>query len=112
MAGSDFNGGGLCISVVGLSPEYDQSVDERLPFGWRLGVKIRMGKYKVYVTRRIPKPGPEFLEQNDCELTFWDSDDAIPHSDLVKNIKADKYDALLCMLTDQVDAAVMDAAGE
>lgn len=66
----------------------------------------------MYVTRRIPKPGPEFLKKNGCTLTFWDSDDAIPHEDLVKNIKADKYDALLCMLTDQVDAAVMDAAGE
>ena len=66
----------------------------------------------MYVTRRIPKPGPEFLKKNDCTLTFWDSDEAIPHADLVKNMQADKYDALLCMLTDQVDAAVMDAAGE
>ncbi|KAK7093334.1 glyoxylate reductase/hydroxypyruvate reductase-like [Littorina saxatilis] len=70
-----------------------------------------MPKYKVYVTRRIPKPGPAFLKKNDCELTFWDSDDAIPHADLVNNIGENKYDALLCMLTDQVDAAVMDAAG-
>ena len=66
----------------------------------------------MYVTRRIPKPGPEFLKKNDCTLTFWDSDEAIPHEDLVKNMQADKYDALLCLLTDQVDAAVMDAAGE
>ncbi|XP_076451990.1 glyoxylate reductase/hydroxypyruvate reductase-like [Babylonia areolata] len=70
-----------------------------------------MGTYKVYVTRFIPKPGPEFLKKNNCELTFWESDEAIPHSELVKNIGAKKYDALLCMLTDQVDAAVMDAAG-
>lgn len=70
-----------------------------------------MGKYKVYVSRRIPKPGPKFLTDNGCDLTFWDSDDAIPHADLVAAMKKEKYDAFLCMLTDQVDAEVMDAAG-
>ena len=72
----------------------------------------KVEKSKVYVTRRIPKPGPEFLQKKECELTFWESDEAIPHADLVKNMKADKYDALLCMLTDQVDAEVIAAAGK
>ncbi|KAL8601686.1 hypothetical protein ACOMHN_033862 [Nucella lapillus] len=70
-----------------------------------------MGKYKVYVTRLIPKPGITFLEEHDCDLTYWDSDEAIPHPVLVKNISAQKYDGLLCMLTDQIDKEVMDAAG-
>ncbi|XP_076451460.1 glyoxylate reductase/hydroxypyruvate reductase-like [Babylonia areolata] len=70
-----------------------------------------MGKYKVYVTRFIPKPGPEFLEKNDCDLTYWESDEAIPHEELVKNLGAEKYDALLCMLTDKINSEVLDAAG-
>lgn len=65
----------------------------------------------MYVSRRIPKPGPDFLKENDCDLTYWDSDEAIPHADLVAAMKKQKYDGYLCMLTDQVDAAVMDAAG-
>ena len=71
-----------------------------------------MGKYKVYVSRRIPRTGVELLKANGCDLTFWDSDEAIPHSELVKALSKDKYDAYLCMLTDQVDAAAMDAAGK
>jgi hypothetical protein len=70
-----------------------------------------MSNIKVYVTRRIPKPGPEYLKANNAELTFWDSDEAIPKNELVAAMKKQKYDGLLCMLTDQIDAEVMDAAG-
>ena len=70
------------------------------------------GKYKVYVSRCIPQPGLDFLAENECELTHWDSDEAIPHKELVAAMQEQKYDALLCMLTDQVDAEVMDAAGD
>ena len=70
-----------------------------------------MGKYKIYITRQIPKHGIEFLLQNNCELTFWESDEAIPHGQLTKNIAGDKYDGILCMLTDNIDIAVLNAAG-
>lgn len=70
-----------------------------------------MAKYKVYVTRLIPDPGSEHLEANNCDLTFWESADAIPHEDLVNNLKENQYDALLCMLTDKIDTEVLDAAG-
>lgn len=62
---------------------------------------------KIYVTRRVPQPGLDLLK--DHEITFWDSDDAIPKEDLVKNIPG--IDALFCMLTDPIDKEVLDAAG-
>lgn len=67
--------------------------------------------HKVYITRIIQEPGPKALTNGGCELTYWNSDDAIPHADLVENLKAEKYDAILCMLTDKIDAEVLDAAG-
>lgn len=65
-------------------------------------------KRVVYVTRRIPQPGLDLLKA-DCEVKFWDSDDAIPKDELIKNVAG--VDALLCMLTDDIDAKVLDAAG-
>uniref|UniRef100_A0A0B6YVC0 Glyoxylate reductase/hydroxypyruvate reductase n=1 Tax=Arion vulgaris TaxID=1028688 RepID=A0A0B6YVC0_9EUPU len=65
---------------------------------------------KVYVTRRIPKPGVDKLASG-FEIDFYDDDEAIPHQVLVDKLKAKRYDALLCLLTDQIDAEVLDAAG-
>ncbi|KAK7494189.1 hypothetical protein BaRGS_00014662 [Batillaria attramentaria] len=67
--------------------------------------------HKVYVTRIIQKPGPAALEAAGCTLTYWESADAIPREELIKNLKADTYDGLLCMLTDKIDGEVLDAAG-
>lgn len=64
-------------------------------------------KKKIYVTRRVPQPGLDLLQ--DHELTFWDSDEAIPKDVLIKNIPG--KDALFCMLTDTIDKEVLDAAG-
>lgn len=68
--------------------------------------------YKVFVTRNIQKPGLEVLEKNGCELTIWDSADAIPYDKLIENVQGKGYDAILCMLTDKIDAKVLDAAGK
>ncbi|KAK3593252.1 hypothetical protein CHS0354_012340 [Potamilus streckersoni] len=65
-------------------------------------------KPKVYITRRIPKPGIDILKDH-CNLSFWDSDEAIPKEDLLKHVAG--IDALLCMLTDPIDKEVLDAAG-
>lgn len=66
---------------------------------------------KVYVTRRIPKPGFDKLAE-DFEVDFYDDDEAIPHQVLVEKLRAKRYDALLCLLTDQIDTEVLDAAGK
>ena len=67
---------------------------------------------KVYVTRFIPQPGIDLLKQKFDVINFHESDEAIEHSKLVEEMKKEQYDALYCMLTDQIDAAVLDAAGK
>ncbi|RUS86773.1 hypothetical protein EGW08_005433 [Elysia chlorotica] len=68
-----------------------------------------MAEYKVYVTRNIPTPGLDLLAQH-FEITSYECDDAIPHTTLVEALKEKPYDALYCMLTDTIDAEVLDAA--
>jgi len=65
----------------------------------------------VYITRRIPQPGIDTLTRAGFTIDTYDSDDAIPNGVLVDAMQAKPYDALLCMLTDQIDATVLDAAG-
>jgi glyoxylate reductase len=62
---------------------------------------------RVLLTRRIPSSVLAPLqEQHTVEI--YSGDPAIPRDELVRHI-ADK-DALLCLLTDRIDRAVMDAA--
>ena len=72
-------------------------------------VEIR-GQKKVYVTRKIPEPGLKALKDAGCEVTLWEGDDAIPREKLMENVKG--IDGLLCMLTDDIDMEVLDAAGK
>lgn len=69
-----------------------------------MGVKL-----KVYITRRVPEPGVQILKDAGCEVTFWDSDEAIPREELLQGIKG--MDGLFCMLTDIIDGEVLDSAG-
>ena len=68
-----------------------------------------MTKFKVYVTRRVPKPGLDLLLP-ECDIDFWDSDEAIPQDVLLKNVQG--VGALFCMLTDKIDEEVLENAGE
>jgi glyoxylate reductase len=62
---------------------------------------------KVYITRRIPESGIKLLQES-CDVEIWDSDDVVPRDVFLKAI-SDK-DAVLCLLTDKVDAETMDVA--
>lgn len=62
---------------------------------------------KVYVTRRIPESGVKLLQES-CEVDIWDSDDVIPRDTFLDAV-ADK-DAVLCLLTEKVDAETLDVA--
>lgn len=67
-----------------------------------------MPKPKVYVTRIIPEPGLQIL-RDFCEVEVHPSKEWPPsREELIRNVK-DK-DGLLCLLTDRIDAEVMDAA--
>lgn len=40
---------------------------------------------------------------------MWDSDDPVPRNELLKKVKG--CDGILCVLTEKIDAEVLDAAG-
>jgi len=62
---------------------------------------------KVLVTRRIPEEGLALIRAA-CDLTLWDSDDPIPRDRLLRD--AGGVDGLCCLLTERVDAELLDAA--
>ncbi|KAL7855906.1 hypothetical protein AOLI_G00195100 [Acnodon oligacanthus] len=65
---------------------------------------------RVYVTRQIPPRGLQILrESGRVQFELWDSDDPVPRQELLKKVKG--CDGLLCVLTEKIDAEVLDAAG-
>ncbi|KAK1334316.1 hypothetical protein QTO34_005319 [Cnephaeus nilssonii] len=65
---------------------------------------------KVFVTRRIPPEGRAVLAgAADCEVEQWDSDEPIPRKELERGVAG--AHGLLCLLTEQVDRKLLDAAG-
>jgi glyoxylate reductase len=62
---------------------------------------------KIYITRRIPESGIKLLQES-CDVEIWDSDDVVPRDVFLKAV-ADK-DAVLCLLTEKIDAETMDVA--
>jgi glyoxylate reductase len=65
------------------------------------------GKPKVFVTRRIPAVGLDRICQQ-CDAEIW-PEQMPPSYDLLKRKAAD-CDGLVSLLTDRIDAALMDAA--
>lgn len=63
-------------------------------------------KPKVFVTRKIPKPGLDILEK-ECEVKVNPYDRALTKKELIENVKG--MNGLLCLLTDTVDKEVIDA---
>ncbi len=68
-----------------------------------------MAKPKVLVTRRIPQAAFARV-QAACEVTHWDSDEAISRPTLLAWIAG--MDGLYCLITEKIDAEVLAAAGE
>lgn len=62
---------------------------------------------KVYVTRKIPEPGLSMLSK-ECKVTLNRKSSVPDRAEIIRNIAG--KDALLCMLSDRIDAEVMDAA--
>ncbi|HTU93130.1 MAG TPA: D-glycerate dehydrogenase [Gemmataceae bacterium] len=65
------------------------------------------GKPKVFVTRRIPAAGLDRIRQH-CEAEIWPEQMPPPY-ELIRQKIAD-CDGLVSLLTDRIDAALMDAA--
>lgn len=68
-----------------------------------------MPRLRVFVTRRIPDAGLRLLQKHrGLTLDIFEQDRAIPRKELLKRVK-DAH-ILLSLLTDHIDAAVMDTA--
>ena len=65
---------------------------------------------RVVVTGRIPKPGLDILRRDGHEVDVWDSEEQQPREQLLEQVRG--ADALLTLLTEQVDAELLDAAGD
>lgn len=63
-------------------------------------------KQKVFVTRRIPQAGLDLLEK-EFDVTVNPDNRVLTKEEVIKGVK--EADALLCLLTDEIDAEVMDA---
>jgi len=63
-------------------------------------------KPKVYVTRRIPESGINLLEKH-CEVRLYPWNGVAPRGELIREVKW--CDALLCLLTDRIDEALISA---
>jgi glyoxylate reductase len=66
---------------------------------------------RLYLTRNIPEVGLELIKkaQPDIILDYWAEDVACPRVTLLEKVKG--VDVLACLLTDKIDAEVMEAAG-
>jgi len=67
-----------------------------------------MDKPKVYVTWRIPEAALDLLESH-CHVTVNPADRALNNDELLAAVRG--CDAVLCMLTDDINDAVLAAAG-
>ncbi|HZJ25393.1 MAG TPA: D-glycerate dehydrogenase [Anaerolineales bacterium] len=68
-----------------------------------------MAKPKVFVTRNIPEKGFELIKDF-CDVDLWAGEMPPGRADLLQRVRG--VDSLLCLLTDKIDAEVMDAAGK
>lgn len=67
-----------------------------------------MLKPKVFVTRIIPSKGLDLVLEA-CDADIWQ--DQLPPSPAVLRARVQGVDGLLCLLTEQVDAELLEAAG-
>ena len=66
----------------------------------------------IYVTRKIPGTGTEMLKEAGHEVDVNPDDRVLAKDELISALKEKPYDAVLCLLTDTIDAEVFDAAPE
>jgi len=64
-----------------------------------------MKKWKVFVTRRVPKPGLDLLEK-ECEIEVNPYDRVLTKEEIIRGIKG--KGGLLCLLTDKIDKDILD----
>lgn len=64
----------------------------------------------VFITRKIPEIGVTLLKTQGYEVDISQLDRPMTKDELISTLKAKPYDAVLSLLTDKIDAEVMDAS--
>jgi glyoxylate reductase len=65
---------------------------------------------KIFVTRHIPGAGIQMLKDAGHELKINEEDRPLTEEELLAELASDKYDAVLSLLTDKIDAKLFDTA--
>ena len=66
--------------------------------------------FHVYVTRIIPQPGLDILNDNIVKVEVNTNDHILSRDELLEKVKG--LDGLLPLLTERIDGELMDTAGE
>ena len=65
---------------------------------------------KIFITRRIPEIGIKMLTDKGYQVDISPKDRPLTKKELIKYLSKQQYDAVLTLLTDNIDAEVMDKA--
>lgn len=65
---------------------------------------------KVFITRKIPDRGINLLAERGYGMVISPHDRVLKKEEIIEYLKKDRFDAVLCLLTDKVDAEILDAA--
>src|SRR5260221_6984042 len=61
---------------------------------------------KIYVTRMIPESALLLLKEKGYQVTVSEKNDVLTREELLSELGKEKYDAVLCLLTDKIDQEV------
>jgi glyoxylate reductase len=64
---------------------------------------------KIYITRKIPEIGIKMLQDAGHEVDISEKDGVLTKEELLKELGKYEYDAVLCLLTDTINAEIYDA---
>lgn len=64
---------------------------------------------RIYITRHIPEVGITMLRDAGHEVEVSTKDGVLTREELIEALKAQPYDAVVCLLTDTIDGEVFDA---
>lgn len=66
---------------------------------------------KIYITRQIPDEGINLLKGKGYDVVINPHDRVLSKDELIAALSGNAYDAVLCLLTDTIDADIFEAAG-
>ena len=67
---------------------------------------------KIFITRLVPNRGIDLLKSNGYEVIISPQGRVLSKEELKDYLAEGKFDAVLCLLTDKIDAEILDAAGK